>query len=79
MTIYSVMPIEAVMEGFDEHRPHYVEMVVDGIRMQVEPTSDQSARIVRLISTNPYDYLRTDCAPGMEIAFEPRVVRGNGG
>ncbi len=39
--------------------------------MEVKLTSDQTGEIIRVISTNPQDYLTYQ--PGSEIEFSPQV------
>lgn len=72
MIHYTVLPLEAVMEGIDhEDFPRPVEIVMNGVTMQVHPINARQARIVRLISCNLQDYLNPQYAPGRMIEFQP--------
>jgi hypothetical protein len=73
MIIYSAMPLELILEGIEEERQPYHEMQVNGMVMQVEPINSYEARIVRLISPNPQDYLNPAYAPGQIVRFAPSI------
>jgi hypothetical protein len=61
---YTVIPIEDLLEGWEEEPPATVDIVVQGVLMQVEPLGNFSGRIVRIISSNPNDYIHPQYAPG---------------
>jgi hypothetical protein len=69
MIIYTAMPLEMVCEGFESYKPLYKEIEYLGIRMQVEPIGPNQAKIVRLLSSNPQDYLYPSLSPGNTILF----------
>lgn len=72
MIIYSVMPMEAIMKGMDETEYHFTEAEIDGLKMVVEHVPQTTeARIVRLLSPNPQDYLNPRYMPGQKIYFRP--------
>ncbi|WP_282941910.1 YlzJ-like family protein [Paenibacillus sp. RC67] len=71
MIHYTVMPLEVVMEGIEEMEANQVEIVVNGVTMQVQPLNSNQATIVRLISGNPQDYLNPQYTPGRIIEFQP--------
>lgn len=62
MLLWTVMPIELVLEGI-EKQPQYEEFQVENKRLVVEKV-DNSYRVVRIISTCPEDYLDQDYTPG---------------
>ncbi len=71
MIMYTSMPLELVYEGFDDFRPQYEEIEYNGVHMVIEPTGKNQARIVRLLSPDPQDYLNPDYFPGTLIHFYP--------
>lgn len=72
MILYTIMPVEIVLEGYDSFRPDYLELDrPGGGKMVVEPLSLTEGRLVRLISPRPEDYLRPECQPGTVISFKP--------
>lgn len=72
MIIYSVMPMEAIMKGMDETEYNFTEAEIDGVKMVVEYVPQTTeARIVRLLSPNPQDYLNPRFMPGQKIYFRP--------
>lgn len=76
MIHYTVLPLEAVLEGIDhEDFPRPIEIAVNGVAMEVQPINAQQATIVRLISCNPQDYLNPQYAPGRMIEFQP-ILQG---
>lgn len=70
MIIWTVLPIEQVLEGIDKP-PSYEEIEYEGINLQVERLSPTQCRIVRIISTNPLDFLQPNFQPGQIISFSP--------
>ena len=71
MIHYTVLPLEVVMEGIEEMKADQMEIVMNGVTMQVKPLNSNQAAIVRLISGNPQDYLNPQYAPGRVIEFQP--------
>ncbi|MBU7005557.1 YlzJ-like family protein [Phosphitispora fastidiosa] len=72
--IYTPLPIEMVLEGIDRTGPQYQELEVQGVKLQVEQCGLDRCRIVRLISTNPMDYLKNEYQPGTELRFVPQFA-----
>ncbi|MHB1125532.1 MAG: YlzJ-like family protein [Bacillota bacterium] len=70
MVLYTVMPMEMVLEGMDQQRD-WVETEYEGIIMQVEPLKLGEARVVRIFSTDPQDFLNPRYQPGAVINFLP--------
>jgi hypothetical protein len=73
MTIYSIMPLETVMAGAGEQKFEYVEINLNGINMQVEMVGVNQAKIIRLLSCQPNDYLLPAYSPGSVIHFHPTL------
>jgi len=69
--LYTTMPLETVLQGLEDLHPSYLEMEVSGARVVIEETSLGQGRIVRLLSTDPQDYLNPALQPGMTINFIP--------
>ena len=70
--IYTPLPIELVLEGIDKEGPPYQEMEVNGVKLLVEQQSMDKCRVVRLLSTNPADFLKNEYQPGTELKFVPQ-------
>lgn len=65
MILYTPMQLELVLEGFDKTQyPDYEKIEYDGVSMLVERTGRGERKVVKLLSTNPRDYLRPDLFPG---------------
>ena len=64
--MYTVVPLEKVFEGIENIQAPE-EIIYNGVTMQVELLDRTQARIVRLISPNPSDYLNAEYAPGTII------------
>jgi len=69
MIIYTSMPLELVYEGYNEFNPKYEEIEHQGVKMMIEPFSPYKGRVVRLMSSNPQDYLNPSYSPGSIIHF----------
>ncbi|MFE5319540.1 YlzJ-like family protein [Paenibacillus sp. NPDC056579] len=73
MIQYTVMPLEVVMEGIENMESNQMEIVVNGISMQVQPLNANQASIVRIISCNPQDFMNPQYSPGRVIEFQPTI------
>lgn len=73
---YTIMPLEAVLAGYEEHRPRYTEMPYKSAVLVVEPLTVNSARVVRLISSDPTDYLDPAVQPGSIIEYKAQSQAG---
>jgi hypothetical protein len=75
MILHSVIPNEVIFEGMEQFNPQYEVIELQGISMQVERISNNEARIVRLYSVNPQDFLNPELSPGALITYSPTIVR----
>lgn len=65
MILYTPMQLELVFEGLEEMKhPAAREIDIDGSRVMVEDIGQGKGRVIRLISTNPRDFLKSELAPG---------------
>ncbi|MCI0183644.1 MAG: YlzJ-like family protein [Acidibacillus sp.] len=66
MILWSIVPIETVLEGYDDpSRQAKLEAIeYRGATLMVEWIGYGQMRIHRLISPRPADYLREDFSPG---------------
>lgn len=71
MILYTSMPLEMVLSGWDQEREATLELVRDGVRMQVEAVSPGVGRIVRLLDCDLHRYLDPGLAPGTLIMLAP--------
>lgn len=69
--LYTPTPLEALY-GWENKTPQYQELDMGGAKLLVEPMGMDRCRVVRLISTNPADYLKNEFQPGAEISFTPQ-------
>jgi len=72
--IYTPMPIEMILEGIEKEGPQYQEVEVKGAKLLVEQLNMETCRVVRLISTNPADFLKNEFQPGTELKFIPQFA-----
>ncbi|HHY36501.1 MAG TPA: hypothetical protein GX518_02285 [Firmicutes bacterium] len=71
MILYTTMPLETVYQGLEDMRPSYLEVELAGTTVVIEPISLEQGKIVRLLSTDPKDYLNPNLQPGRVINFVP--------
>jgi myo-inositol-hexaphosphate 3-phosphohydrolase len=76
MTLYTIIPEDQVLAGINDSAAATPtqEIEVNGMTMEVEPINGYQAKIVRLHSPNPQDYLNPRHAPGQLIHFSPTVL-----
>lgn len=67
MIIYSPIPAELIWQDMDEPQFKLVEHVLNGIPVQVRLIGTKEARVERILSTDPQDYLLASCQPGQNI------------
>lgn len=68
MILYTPVQLELVLEGFDKtNYSGYEEINFKGVPMVVESTGFGRKRIVKLLSTDPFDYLKPEMTPGSII------------
>ena len=78
MILHTVMPIEAVLDGWDTYQPEYLELnYPGGGKLLLEQISPTEGRLVRLISSRAEDYLRPELQPGTLIPFRPSQILHN--
>ncbi|HHY42264.1 MAG TPA: hypothetical protein GX514_05390 [Thermoanaerobacterales bacterium] len=68
MVLYTSMPIELVMEGIDR-KYEFKEVEIEGVKLIIEPIGINQGKIVKLLSTNPQDFLNPNFSPGKIINF----------
>ncbi|NPV42941.1 MAG: hypothetical protein HPY70_02995 [Firmicutes bacterium] len=64
MIYYAAIPIELVFENIENNYPNFQEIDCNGVKLIVEPFKFNSWKIVRIISSNPYDYMNPLYQPG---------------
>lgn len=70
MIIYTPLPMEIVLEETQSApAPRFKKAFVGGIPVVVEETAPGRGRLVRLLSTDPFDYLNPALTPGREVSF----------
>jgi hypothetical protein len=72
--IYTILPLETVVEGMEKVKP-YLEIEVQGVKMQVEQQDSSIYKIVRLLSSDPFDYLKEELQPGALLQFTPQLIQ----
>lgn len=64
MILYTPLEILDIFSDSNQQKSKHKIIEIDGTKLLVEDDDTQQYRIVQLISTNPYDYLKTDFQPG---------------
>ncbi|AZR72429.1 hypothetical protein BBF96_02875 [Anoxybacter fermentans] len=71
---YSIIPSEIIFDEWDgEELNNYQEITFENRRFIVEPLEKNQAKIVQLLSSNPYDFLNRRYQPGSIIKFSPQM------
>jgi hypothetical protein len=63
--------MEIIFAGMEQQTYDYIEMTIGGIMMQVEVVGLNQAKIIRLLSCQPNDYLNPAYMPGTMISYQP--------
>ena len=72
MILWTVMPLELVFSQEEIKNP-YEQINYAGADVMVERISDTERRIVRILSTDPQDFLRDDIKPGVVLTYKPVI------
>ena len=70
MILWSIIPPEMIWGTVNPPSP-YEEIEYNGMKCLVEKTSTTQYRVVRLLTTNPTDYLCTELEPGKLLTYDP--------
>lgn len=73
MSVYSPIPPDIIWKGWEDCND-LQEIKIGGLTLQVEALSFSQARVVRLISSNPADYLDSPYQPGCILNFAPHSL-----
>lgn len=68
MILWTVMPLDVVFPP-TENTLSYEEIEVDGTKLIVERLSVTEAKVVRVISSNPADFLNPNYQPGTRLTY----------
>ena len=68
MILWTVMPLDVVFPPA-ENAPSYEEVDVDGTKLIVERLSATEAKVIRIISSNPADFLNPNYQPGTRLTY----------
>jgi hypothetical protein len=69
MTLYTIMPLEQVLQGIHEERAPWLEIQLEGMLLQVEPVAPGSGKLIRILQADLSQYLNPDLAPGALIHY----------
>ncbi|MFC4617400.1 YlzJ-like family protein [Camelliibacillus cellulosilyticus] len=70
--MYTIVPLEIVFNEDEEEQPKKRKMIdVGAMKLEVEQSSETEYQILRIISSNPYDYLDSRYQPGNKLALQP--------
>lgn len=68
MLLWTIMPLESVFPA-EPYQPDYEEITFGQSRVLMERLNARQCRVVRLITTEPGEYLRPELQPGTIISY----------
>ncbi|MBP2662552.1 MAG: hypothetical protein H6Q71_500 [Firmicutes bacterium] len=71
MILWTIVPEEIIFAGQNQPMPAYEELEYSGQTVMAEKISQNQFRVVRLLTTVPSDYLRSELQPGTVITCKP--------
>ncbi|MFF2482590.1 YlzJ-like family protein [Paenibacillus sp. NPDC058071] len=72
MTLYTIMPLELVLDGIHNEGNDSHEIWLDGVCMEVRPLAPGIGQVVRLLQCQLNDYLNPQLTPGSIIRYGPK-------
>lgn len=70
MTLHTTIPLELVLQGFDEEPEPTFEVWTGDVKLQVVPMAHGMGRIVRVLQCALDDYLRPELTPGSVVYYD---------
>ena len=68
MLLWTIMPLESVFPA-EPYQPDYEEITVGQSRVLMERINARQCKVVRLIATDPGEYLDPRLQPGTVVAY----------
>lgn len=70
MILWSIIPSDVILSNLTTNsEPVYEEVEYSGMKCIVEKVSSSQYQIVKLLTTDPMDYLRSELQPGTTITY----------
>ncbi|CVK17586.1 YlzJ-like family protein [Sporomusa sphaeroides] len=73
MILWTIVPEEVVYGDQNQPQPAYEEIEYAGQKVMAQKISHNEFRVVRLLTTDPLDYLRNELQPGTIITYKPVI------
>lgn len=71
MVIYTPIPVDFLFNYSEDKARRFTEFPYGEARVVAEMSAEGSYRVVRVISSDPQDFLRPELQPGSVIVFKP--------
>ncbi|SJZ31594.1 YlzJ-like family protein [Selenihalanaerobacter shriftii] len=72
MVYYSIIPGDMIFTEEEENEVELLEVEVNGVTMVIDQTEIDKGKVVKVISSDPQDYMQLDYQPGNKIEFTPQ-------
>ncbi|MCR2805072.1 YlzJ-like family protein [Paenibacillus soyae] len=69
MTLHTMLPLELVLQGFDQEPEPTCEVWSGDVKLEIVPVAQGMGRIVRVLQCKLEDYLRPELTPGSIIYY----------
>ncbi len=73
MILWTIVPEEVVYADPNQTNPTYEEIEYAGQKIMAQKISQSEFRVVRLLTTDPSNYLRNELQPGTVITYKPVI------
>lgn len=73
MILWTIVPEEIIFAGQNQPVSAYEEIEYLGQKVMVEKIAQNEFRVVRLLTTIPANYLRSELQPGTVISYKPVI------
>jgi len=70
MILWSIIPEELMLNDVNS-LPIYDEIEWHGMKCVVEKTNSDQYKVIRILTTNPSEYLRPELQPGTILTYAP--------
>lgn len=73
MILWTILPLEMVFAEANSQPPTFDEIEYAGRTVMVEKIGADNMKVVRVITTDPQDYLRPEFQPGTVLKYKPTL------
>jgi hypothetical protein len=77
MSMYTPMPLELVLDGWNREPGPFMDLTIRGVTMRVVPVAPGIGRIERLLNAPLDCYLQPEFSPGQTVCYATEPIHAD--